>query len=127
MIDMIFKVWYGMVWLNYSMDPWNGILKNDISFSTPIHSGDPLLSVRILFDFSTGLRGFSNAIGKRTCRNIFICNFTSSNLSSEFGFLPTRTLCMAYVIGSSRVVVRPRIVIFFYSALFPCHSISMLA
>ena len=76
--------------VKYSMDPWNGILKNDISFSTPIHVGDSLLSVRILFDFSTGLRGFSSAIGKRTCRNIFICNFMSSNLSIEFGSLPTR-------------------------------------
>ena len=54
----------------------DGILKNDISFSTPIHVGDSLLSVRILFDFSTGVRGFSSAIGKRTCLNIFICNFT---------------------------------------------------
>ena len=78
MIDMIFKVWYGMV--QYSMDPWNNIMKNDISFSTPIHVGDSLLSVRILFDFSTGLRCFSSAIGKRTCRNIFICNSMSSNL-----------------------------------------------
>ena len=78
--------------VKYSMDPWNGILKNDISFSTPIHLGDSLSSVRILYDFSTGLRGFSSAIGKRTCRNIFICNFMSSNFSSEFGSLPTISL-----------------------------------
>ena len=41
------------------------VLKNDISFSTPIHLGDSLLSVRILYDFSTGLRGFSSAKGKK--------------------------------------------------------------
>ena len=76
---MIFKVWLGMVKLLHGPME-DGILKNDISFSTPIHVGDSLLSVRILFDFSIGLRGFSSAIGKRTCRNIFICNFTRSQI-----------------------------------------------
>ena len=54
------------------------ILKNDSSFSTPIHLGDSLLSGWILYDFSTGLRGFSNAKVKRTCHSNFICIFKTS-------------------------------------------------
>ena len=50
----------------------DGILKNDISFSTPIHVGDSLLSVRILFDFSIGLRGFSSAVGKKTSKYFYM-------------------------------------------------------
>ena len=62
--------------------PMEWLILNDSSFSTPIHLGDSLLSVRILYDFSTGLRGFSSADVKRTCRSIFICIFMSSIILS---------------------------------------------
>ena len=57
--DLVSFVRYSKV-LHGPMDSY--VLKNDISLSTPIHLGDSLLSVRILYDFSTGLRGFSSEV-----------------------------------------------------------------
>ena len=53
---------------------WYG-LKNDASFSTPIYLGDSLLSGWILYDFSTGLRGFSSETSEKDMSQYFYMYF----------------------------------------------------